>query len=53
MRFRLDFTVRMDGLECDSCHYCEDLAAVNRALEKLETRGAWGFSIHALPEEER
>lgn len=50
-RYRLDYTIRENGLERDSCHYCEDLVEVNRMLEKLEQWKAWGFRIHELASE--
>jgi len=49
MIYRLTFTLRIDGLETQSCHYCLDLAEVNRMLQTLEQEhGAWGFQIHAI-----
>ncbi len=44
-RYRLDYTIRDNGLERESCHYCEDLAEVNRILARLEQWKAWGFRI--------
>ena len=45
--YRLDYTLRIDGLERQSCHYSLDLIGINAALEVLEQElGAWGFSIH-------
>lgn len=44
--YRVNYTLRIDGLEHETCHYCETLQGVNELLGWLEERGAWGISIH-------
>lgn len=53
MTYRLDYTIRLDGQQHESCQYCEGLANVNKTLRTLEERGAWGFSIHLLYESDQ
>ena len=46
LTYRINYTLRIDGLEWESCHYCETLQGVNAFLAWLEERGAWGVEIH-------
>jgi hypothetical protein len=53
MAYRVDFTIRIAGLEHETCHYCADLTAVNVLLAQVEEWQGWGISIHQIEEEER
>lgn len=53
MKYRLDYTIRVNGLECSSCHYCPDLQTLNETLASLQENDAWGFSVHETTEVEQ
>jgi hypothetical protein len=53
MKYRLDYTLRVDGLERGSCHYCPDLETLNETLATLEEHKAWGFAVHETTTEEQ
>jgi hypothetical protein len=50
LTYRINYTLRLNGLEHETCHYCETLEGVNAFLLKLEGWGAWGIEIHEAPQ---